>query len=65
MPCNPESSVTLAHKTLRIVVAMLNNHMPYQDQAVHYEALVVQRNAPHPARRKSLLKHGCIIPPGA
>jgi transposase len=33
--------VALAHKMLRIIFAMLNNHTPYQDQAVDYEALLL------------------------
>ena len=52
--------VALAHKMLRIIFAMLKNHTPYQDQAVDYEALLVQRNAPRWI--KMLLKHGFISP---
>ena len=52
--------VALAHKMLRILFAMLKNHTPYQDQAVDYEALLVQRNAPRWI--KMLLKHGFISP---
>lgn len=52
--------VALAHKMLRIIFAMLKNHTPYQDQAVDYEALLVQRNAPRWI--KMLAKHGFISP---
>lgn len=52
--------VALAHKMLRIIFAMLKNHTPYQDQAVDYEELLVQRNAPRWI--KMLLKHGFISP---
>jgi transposase len=52
--------VALAHKMLRIIFAMLKNHTPYQDQAVDYEALLVQRNAPRWI--KMLVKHGFINP---
>ena len=52
--------VALAHKMLRILFAMLKNHTPYQDQAVDYEQLLVQRNAPRWI--KMLLKHGFISP---
>jgi transposase len=52
--------VALAHKMLRIIFAMLKNHTPYQDQAVDYEQLLVQRNAPRWI--KMLLKHGFIRP---
>jgi len=55
--------VALAHKMLRIIFAMLKNHTPYQDQAVDYEALLVQRNAPR--WMKMLVKHGFIIPASA
>jgi transposase len=55
--------VALAHKMLRIIFAMLKNHTPYQDQAVDYEALLVQRNAPRWI--KMLLKHGFISPASA
>ena len=48
---------------LRIIFAMLKNHTPYQDQAVDYEALLVQRNAPRWI--KMLLKHGFISPANA
>ena len=50
--------VALAHKMLRIIFAMLKNNTPYQDQAVDYEALQVQRNAPRWI--KMLVKHGFI-----
>ncbi len=52
--------VALAHKMLRIIFAMLKNHTPYQDRAVDYEELLVQRNAPRWI--KMLLKHGFISP---
>jgi len=52
--------VALAHKMLRIIFAMLKNQTPYQDQAVDYEALLVQRNAPRWI--KMLAKHGFISP---
>lgn len=52
--------VALAHKMLRIIFAMLRNQTPYQDQAVDYEALQVQRNAPRWI--KMLVKHGFIAP---
>ena len=52
--------MALAHKMLRILFAMLKNHTPYQDQAVDYEALLVQRNAPRWI--KMLAKHGFISP---
>jgi len=41
-----KSIVTLAHKMLRIVFAVLKNKTPYRDKVVNYEALSVQRNAP-------------------
>lgn len=50
--------VALAHKMLRIIFAMLKNNTPYRDQAVDYEALQVQRNAPRWI--KMLVKHGFI-----
>ena len=50
--------VALAHKMLRIIFAMLKNNTPYHDQAVDYEALQVQRNAPRWI--KMLVKHGFI-----
>ena len=50
--------VALAHKMLRIIFAMLKNQTPYQDQAVDYEELLVQRNAPRWI--KMLVKHGFI-----
>jgi transposase len=53
-----KSIVALAHKMLRIIFAMLKNHTPYQDQAVDYEELLVQRNAPRWI--KMLVKHGYI-----
>ena len=40
--------------------AMLSRHVPYQDLAVDYEALTVQRNAPR--WMKMLVKHGYIRP---
>ncbi len=52
--------VALAHKMLRIIFAILKNHTPYQDQAVDYEELLVQRNAPRWI--KMLVKHGFISP---
>jgi transposase len=55
--------VALAHKMLRIIFAMLKNHTPYQDQAVDYEALLVQRHAPRWI--KMLVKHGFISPASA
>jgi transposase len=55
--------VALAHKMLRIIFAMLKNQAPYQDQAVDYEELLVQRNAPRWIRM--LVKHGFIIPASA
>ena len=51
-----QSIVALAHKMLRIIYAMLCRHTPYQDRAVDYEALTVQRNAPRWIRM--LVKHG-------
>jgi len=45
---------------LRIIYAMLSRHAPYQDRAVDYEALTVQRNAPRWI--KMLVKHGFIKP---
>ena len=45
---------------LRNIFAMLKNHTPYQDQAVDYEELLVQRNAPRWI--KMLVKHGFISP---
>ncbi len=55
-----KSIVALAHKMLRIIYAMLSRHTPYQDRAVDYEALTVQRNAPRWI--KMLVKHGFITP---
>ena len=51
-----KSIVALAHKMLRTVFAMLKNNTSYQDKAVDYEALSVQRNAPRWI--KMLVKHG-------
>lgn len=53
-----KSIVALAHKMLRIIFAMLKNNKPYHDQAVDYEALSVQRNAPR--WLKMLKKHGFL-----
>ncbi len=53
-----KSIVALAHKMLRIVFAMLKNNAPYQDKAIDYEALTVERNAPR--WMKMLVKHGYI-----
>lgn len=53
-----KSIVALAHKMLRIIFAMLKNNRPYHDQAVDYEALSVQRNAPR--WLKMLKKHGFL-----
>ena len=58
-----KSIVALAHKMLRIIFAMLKTGKPYQDKAVDYEALSVQRNAPR--WMKMLLKHGFIAPDSA
>ena len=58
-----KSIVALAHKLLRIIYAMLSRHTPYQDRAVDYEALLVQRNAPRWI--KMLVKHGFIAPASA
>ena len=55
-----QSVVALAHEMLRIIYAMLSRHVPYQDHAVDYEALTVQRNAPR--WMKMLVKHGYIKP---
>lgn len=55
-----KSIVALAHKMLRIIYAMLSRHTPYQDRAVDYEAITVQRNAPRWI--KMLVKHGFITP---
>jgi len=55
-----KSIVALAHKLLRIIYAMLKNHTPYQDRAIDYEAMTVQRNAPRWI--KMLVKHGFITP---
>lgn len=55
-----KSIVALAHKMLRIIYAMLKNHTPYQDRAIDYEAMTVQRNAPRWI--KMLVKHGFITP---
>lgn len=41
-----KSIVALAHKVLRVVFSMLKTGKPYQDKAVDYKALGVQRNAP-------------------
>jgi len=57
-----KSIVALAHKMLRILFAMLKNNTPYQDRAVDYEALSVQRNAPR--WLKMLRKHN-LLPAGA
>jgi len=53
-----KSIVALAHKMLRILFAMLKNNTPYQDRAVDYEALSVQRNAPRWI--KMLIKHNLM-----
>ena len=53
-----KSIVALAHKMLRIIFAMLKNNKPYQDRAVDYEALSVQKNAPRWLRM--LKKHGFL-----
>jgi transposase len=58
-----KSIVALAHKILRTVYAMLANGAHYQDRAVDYEALNVQRNAPRWI--KMLRKHGFIATPAA
>jgi hypothetical protein len=52
--------VALPHKMLLILFAILKNHTPYQDRAVDYEALLVQRNAPRWITM--LLKHGLLSP---
>ena len=53
-----KSILALAHKMLRIIFAMLKNNKPYQDRAVDYEALSVQKNAPR--WLKMLKKHGFL-----
>lgn len=56
-----KSVIALAHKMLRTIYAMLSNGTPYQDKAVDYEALNVQRNAPR--WMKMLRKHGFVATP--
>jgi hypothetical protein len=53
-----KSIVDLTHMLLRIIYAMLNSHTPFQNRAIDYEAMTVQRNA---ARWiKLLVKQGFI-----
>jgi hypothetical protein len=59
--CGSDSIVTLAHKMLRIIFAVLKNKAPYRDKAVDYEAMSVQRNAPR--WMTMLIKHGYMPTP--
>jgi transposase len=52
--------VALAHKRLRIIDAMRNNHTAYQDRAIDDEAMTVQRNAPRWINM--WVQHGVITP---
>jgi len=38
--------VAIAHKMLRIIFVLLQRKLPYQDDSVDYEKMIVQRNAP-------------------